>query len=254
MNNKTALLFLAGIVFIVLLISLNSRENLEEDCKDCQNKYNKCIIDNQNNITALESCKDILCSPDCPAKCNPGIAECPNKTDTSSPTLNVDCSKTPNAPACQQQCSQDSDCQDPQLNVCVNGKCVTPVNTGLLTCVPTDGQWSKPNVGKFSRSGLNSPCCQPPDYPLASSYTTCDNIDDETNPSIKKCLSDCCKYANNQANMMDPSWYSMARCGCSLWCNNAKVPHFSKYGTAVHYISGDIAEAQTSDSANFIKN
>jgi hypothetical protein len=44
----------------------------------------------------------------------------------------------------------------------------------------------------------------------------------------------------------------MARCACSLWCYNQDVPHFKKYGTAVHYISGDLAEARTSDSGDFI--
>ena len=153
----------------------------------------------------------------------------------------VNCQQTPNAPACK---------PTPSVN---------PVSTSLDTCEPTDGQWSIPGT-QGGRSKLNTPCCQPPDYKLAKTasvfgqsvqYKTCDdNLD--MNNAIEKCVANCCSDANSEANNYDASWYPMARCACSLWCYNQNVPHFKKYGTAVHYITGDIAEAQTSDSGAFI--
>lgn len=146
-------------------------------------------------------------------------------------TSSLDCSKTPDAPGCQ---------PDP----------VEPrITTELATCTPSDGQWSVP--GPDGRSQLNSPCCQPPRNDLAQDYKTCD---DELNPNnaIEKCIQDCCGNADQEANNYDSSWYQMARCACSLWCYNKDVPHFRKYGTAVHYITGDIAEASTSDDSSFI--
>lgn len=145
---------------------------------------------------------------------------------------NVNCDKFPDAPACK-----------PTPNI-------PPTPTDLNTCMPDDGRWSIP--GKYGeRSTLNTPCCQAPDYKLAKNYKTCDDVLNPNDP-IDKCIINCCQNADAEANNYDSSWYPMAKCACSLWCNNQKVPHFKKYGTAVHYITGDLAEAQTSDSGDFI--
>ena len=134
-----------------------------------------------------------------------------------------------------------------------------PVTDGpIQTCSPSDGQWSSIGTGDQGRSTLLSPCCQPPMYQLADDkqYKTCTSIFDPNNP-IDTCIAHCCDYVNSEEkkgplSQYDTSWFPMARCACSLWCNNQDVPHFRKYGTAVHYISGDIAEASTSDLADFI--
>jgi hypothetical protein len=130
---------------------------------------------------------------------------------------------------------------------------VTPVDTGVQSCAPSDGQWSTTANGPGGRSSLNSPCCQPPKYELGTEqeYKTCDDKLDPTNKN-EACVANCCANADNEANKYDASWYPMARCACSLWCYNQNVPHFSKFGTAVHYITGDIAEAQTGDKSDFI--
>jgi hypothetical protein len=127
-----------------------------------------------------------------------------------------------------------------------------------FSCVPEDGRWSIPNSDELGRSKLNSKCCQPPDYKLGNekNYKTCNDILNINNP-IEKCINDCCKFVESEEkkgdlSQYDSSWFPMAKCACSLWCNNQDVIHFKKYGTAVHYISGDIAEAQTSDTGNFI--
>ena len=117
------------------------------------------------------------------------------------------------------------------------------------TCAPPDGMWDIPDPGGQRSTKLNSPCCQPSDYEIYDSdYKTCDNYASETNPSIKRCLSDCCKNADAEKGNYDSSWYKMAKCGCSLWCYNSKVPHFAKHGAAVHYIEGDPAEVNAPDS------
>ena len=130
---------------------------------------------------------------------------------------------------------------------------VAPTQTGLETCVPPGGMWSTPGTGIAGRSSLASPCCQPPLYELGREkpYKTCNDNLSLSDPT-EKCVAECCANAALEANNYDPSWYPMARCACSLWCYNQQVPHFKKYGTAVHYITGDLAEAQTSDSPNFI--
>jgi hypothetical protein len=133
-------------------------------------------------------------------------------------------------------------------------------NTELETCTPADGNWIKPGTGITSPSQLQSPCCNPPDYKLPESYKTCANYPTEKNPQINKCLDDCCSYVNSQTEFSstnpygsyDTSWFPMARCACSLWCYNSKVSHFRKYGTPIHYISGDIAEAETPDTEDYI--
>jgi hypothetical protein len=84
-----------------------------------------------------------------------------------------------------------------------------------------------------------------------ASIKTCDDVLDDNDP-LQKCVQDCCNYAIGEANNYDVSWYPMARCACSLWCYNQDVVHFKKYGTAIHYITGDIAEAETSDQPGFI--
>lgn len=155
----------------------------------------------------------------------------PANSDLLTAESSLDCGKTPNAPGCQ-----------PVPDVGPTPK--------ITTCVPDNGQWSTPGTGAQGRSTLNSPCCQPPDY-ATGNYKSCDDELDLANP-IDQCISDCCGNAIAEANNYDVSWYPMAKCGCSLWCNNQNVTHFKKYGTAVHYITGDLAEAKTSDSNDFI--
>lgn len=147
----------------------------------------------------------------------------------------LDCNTTPDAPGCQPPPAVDPTAKD------------------LQSCAPSNGQWSIPGQGLQGRSVLNSPCCQGPEYSLGKEkpYKTCDDDLDLSDP-IQKCVSTCCANAANEARNYDPSWYPMARCGCSLWCYNQNVPHFRKYGTAVHYITGDLAEAKTGDDSSFI--
>ena len=161
-----------------------------------------------------------------------------------------DCDKFPDDPVCQVECKVNSDC--PKGYVCQDNLCNIPSKTVLSSCAPSDGRWNIPDQDAEGRSKLNSPCCQPPDYKLAQNYSTCDNYQDESNSSIRSCMQNCCAFATDQARFYDLSWYPMARCGCSLWCHNKTVPHFSKWGTAQHYITGDIAEARTNDAPNFI--
>lgn len=165
--------------------------------------------------------------------------------------VNIDCSKTPNAPGCPGHANIDCS-KNPDAPGCQNVPTPPDIrDSSLRTCTPMDGQWSIPDADEFGRSKLNSPCCQPPNYELPESYKTCsDKVD--INEPLGRCIANCCTYAESQAPNFDPSWYPMARCGCSMWCNNKDVPHFKKYGTAVHYITGDLAEARTSDSGNFI--
>lgn len=147
----------------------------------------------------------------------------------------VDCGKYPDAPSCKQTPDPGS------------------VEKGIQSCAPSDGRWSIAAEGAQGRSRLNSECCQPPKFELGQekAYKTCD---DSLNPNVPEeaCVQNCCKNAANEANNYDASWYRMARCGCSLWCYNKDVPHFKKYGTAVHYITGDLATAKTDDSSDFI--
>ncbi len=153
---------------------------------------------------------------------------------TAPGSSSVDCIEFPDSPVCQ-----------PPPNV-------DPVITDLTTCIPEDGVWSTGGgVADAGRSKLQSPCCQPPNYKLSTNMKTCDDTLDSSDPT-QKCIQDCCSFAANEANNYDVSWYPMARCACSLWCYNQKISHFKKYGTAVHYISGDIAEAQTGDEPRFI--
>lgn len=119
---------------------------------------------------------------------------------------------------------------------------VSPGN-GVSTCRPADGAWSRDGR-------LAGPCCVPPDYKIYDpSYKDCSNFATELDKTKKACLENCCKFCKSQEKNYDPSWGPMCRCACSLCCNNADDPHFSKFGTCVHYISGDPAEAETPDSA-----
>ena len=147
----------------------------------------------------------------------------------------VDCTLFPESPACQPRPP------------------VGPVEAGIESCAPADGGWSTPGTGPQGRSTLASKCCQPPDYQLGKekTYKTCDDALDMSVP-VERCVADCCINADIEANNYDASWYPMARCACSLWCYNQNVSHFRKYGTAVHYITGDLAEAHTSDTGDFI--
>lgn len=152
----------------------------------------------------------------------------------------VNCALFPDSPACKPLPS-------PQ-----------PIPTNLNTCQPENNEWTKFVDGRVT---LNSPCCDPnTGYQLAKTatvfgqevpYKTCDDKLDPDNP-LEQCVATCCENANHEANNYDPSWYPLARCACSLWCYNQDNPHFKKYGTAVHYITGDLAEANTDDSGDFI--
>lgn len=163
---------------------------------------------------------------------------------------------TPSQPIVKLTSSEFTESQCDQFPDSPNCRPPPPVNPtpiGIDTCVPPDGMWSTPGTGIGGRSSLASPCCQPPTYQLGKEqdYKTCSDNLDLSNPT-EKCVAECCANASVEANNYDPSWYPMARCACSLWCYNQQEPHFRKYGTAVHYITGDLAEAQTSDSRNFI--
>ena len=149
--------------------------------------------------------------------------------------------------------SSSVDCVEfPDSPACTGPPPVNPVSTDLTTCTPSDGVWSSTGTGSdMGRSTLLSPCCQPTDFSLAKGMKTCDDTLDVSDP-IQLCVQNCCANADNEANNYDASWYPMARCACSLWCYNQDIPHFKKYGTAVHYITGDIAEATTGDEPNFI--
>jgi len=122
---------------------------------------------------------------------------------------------------------------------------------GSFSCMPKDGQWSIPGAGMQGRSKLASPCCQPEtNYRLDPSYQTCTSADSETDPVIKACLKEACSFCEKEKANMDPSWYPLCKCGASLCCYNAQVPHFAKSGTCVHYIEGDLAEAETNDQGS----
>lgn len=134
---------------------------------------------------------------------------------------------------------------------------VSGTPSGPGACVPPDNVWSIPNGGSQGRSLLASSCCQPPNYELYDpSYKSCDNADSEPDLAIRACLKQACKYCDSEAANMDPSWYNMCKCGSALCCYNSQpnsnTCHFSKYGTCVHYLQGDLAEAQTSDSCDYI--
>jgi len=147
-------------------------------------------------------------------------------TDVLGAQSSIDCLKFPSSPACK-----------PVPSI--------PTTKEFDTCVPADGIWTQ------TGSKLLSPCCQPPKYSVSKTMKTCeDNLD--TSNVMDNCIKVCCDNAESEARNYDASWYPMAKCACSLWCNNQDVVHFKKYGTATHYITGDIAEAKTSDAANFI--
>lgn len=118
-----------------------------------------------------------------------------------------------------------------------------PEPSNATSCLPSNGNWTKDG------GGLNSPCCQPPDYKIHdSSYKTCQNYKEESDPTIRACLENTCKYVASQSAFYDPSWTPMGICASSLCCYNFKNPHFKKFGTCPHYISGDPAEATAPDS------
>lgn len=215
MNNQSVLILIAIGVLIAVLFVVPSSENFGKRVP-----YYPQQADLGVNYTAADQA------------CLKNPADCINPEADVEPKSSVDCDKFPDDPACTTPVAP-------------------PVDASLSTCVPADGQWSIPDVGKFGRSKLNSPCCQPPDFKVSSSYKTCDDKLDINNP-IQQCIATCCANATAEAANYDTSWYPMARCACSLWCYNRTVPHFRKYGTAVHYITGDIAEAKTGDEPDFI--
>lgn len=115
------------------------------------------------------------------------------------------------------------------------------------TCLPPQGEgWSK-------NGEWNSKCCVPPENKLFdSSYKTCSNFSQESDPDIQKCLSDCCKYVSQEAKSYDPSWAGVSACGCSVCCYNSKNPHFAKYGDCRLYLAADPAERNSPDTDNYI--
>lgn len=218
MNENQLMLLIVVIIVIIVIIIQNNNETFDTNLVKC-NTNDDC---NKGKYTL---CVKGLC--------------------TASSVNNQD------------SCETDSDCSN--NNVCVDSICTEHKNTEhknteteLDTCAPSDGRWSIPGAGSQGRSKLNSPCCNYPNYKLASDYKTCNNASEETNEKKRRCLEQCCLFTNNQSGNYDSSWYPMAQCACSLWCNNPEVNHFRKYGTAIHYISGDLATAKTSDSGDFI--
>jgi len=120
-------------------------------------------------------------------------------------------------------------------------------NSTPTNCLPPTGEgWSKNGI-------FNSPCCQPPENKLYdTSYKTCSNFAQESDPVIQKCLSDCCKYVSQEAKSYDPSWAGVSACGCSVCCYNSKNPHFAKYGDCRLYLAADPAERNAPDDDNYI--
>nr|QBK87305.1 MAG: hypothetical protein LCMAC201_02150 [Marseillevirus LCMAC201] len=227
MNNQTVLLLIAVGVLIAVLFVIPSSENFKSvdyspHPDDLAVPYTAARGRQGRRHWRRPTAQDCLKNP----------ADCINPNPDVQPKSSVDCSKFPDDPVC-------------------TAPPASPVDTSLSTCVPPDGQWSIPDADKFGRSKLKTPCCQPPDYKVASNYKTCDDTLNRNNP-IEKCIATCCSNAASEAANYDTSWYPMARCACSLWCYNQNIPHFRKYGTAVHYITGDIAEAQTDDDPGFI--
>lgn len=139
-------------------------------------------------------------------------------------------------------CLKRSNCSS-YSSVCTD----SPVPSGDLTsCDPTDGSGN----WKTADNKLNSPCCQPPNYNIPSSYSSCSTKNSESDPAVKKCLTECCANRSSQIPFMDSSWSLMADCGCALCCKEQAKgnPHFTKYGTCVQYIQGEPASATTDDS------
>lgn len=174
----------------------------------------------------------------------------------------LNCNVFPDAPECKKiKCSSNADCAGQKLcdesgncipiPICDQGVCTTPTNKDLTTCAPSDGVWSTPDSDNLGRSKLRSPCCQPSDYKLPKNYKTC-NDDLNINDPTEACIDRCCDYVDDQRLNYDVSWYPMAKCACSLWCYNQDVAHFNKWGTAQHYVTGDIAEARTKDTGDYI--
>lgn len=224
MNNQSVLLLIAIGVLIAVLFVVPSSENFGSEVpyvplrKHLMTASNEEEHPNHNllSITQEDAQKHISSEADI------------------HPESSVDCTATPEAPACQSRSPPPA------------------ISTTLETCTPSDGVWSTPETGQSGRSTLKSPCCDPnTGYKLATNYKTCDDKLDPSN-QIESCIQKCCANANAEANNYDSSWFPMARCACSLWCYNKDVIHFKKYGTAVHYITGDLAEAKTSDSGDFI--
>jgi hypothetical protein len=163
------------------------------------------------------------------AKCNQTFTSCAQ-----------DISKIDQCKANYCSCLKSSNCSSYDA-VCTDA----PVPSGDLTsCESSDGNW------KTADNKLNSPCCQPPHYDIPSSYTTCSNKNSESDPAVKKCLSECCAYRSSQLPFMDSTWSLMSDCGCALCCKEQAKgnSHFTKYGTCVQYIQGEPASATTDDS------
>lgn len=244
------------IVVVIFVLYMRSKENmyvpydfnsmlhLQSDDVSC----NQCISKYQNDKAGLCTClKNNRCDAQIPVYCK-------GKVDTigACDQCALDYGKCMNEHFDYKKCrSELCDClktakceQDLIDETCA---ALPPSGGAVTSCQPADGSgnWTKPG------GGLNSPCCQPPDYQLAPEYTKISDYKDETDPIISSCLENCAKYVKKQAHNFDPSFYPMAACACSLCCRqmSKKNPHFTKYGTCVHYISGDPAEANTPDSS-----
>lgn len=169
-------------------------------------------------------------------KCNIEYGKCLDKTNDYE-----QCSKAQCACYTAAKCDQ----------ALIDASCyVQPTPSGVISsCVPDDGVWDDPDTGK-----LKGPCCVPPDYQLAQNYKTCVNISEETDPTISKCLNQCCKYVNNTAPFMDPTYTPLAYCGCSLCCYNQGQNHFQKFGNCQQYLEQGKADIDVPDSLNPVSN
>jgi len=217
------------IVIVLITLNLLTRENLTATCP--------------TPCPAGQTCQNGECKPACRA-CLSDYATC-----LQSKTM-AEC--RPELCQCMTAAGTAGGCTQDQISQACAAAPPGPSNGALATCTPADGQWSAPGPDG-RRSRLLSKCCQPPDFQLATDkpYKTCGDKLDASDPA-ERCVQQCCMFADGQSDNYDATWYPMARCACSLWCYNQNVDHFKKYGTAVHYISGDLAEAQTSDSGDFI--
>lgn len=248
--RNVIILFIVAIITALIVIFYPRKESIEysgyqlsaadaSDDHDCK----QCLVKHQNDKPGLCNClKNAKCTDEIAANCS-------GKDDLSAcDTCNHEYSKcmvNGTFDDCRKKlctCLTDAKC-DPLL---VSQTCAAlPPNEGPTsnTCDPADGMWSKD--GK-----LGSPCCQPPHYNLNdSSYKTCANYKEESDPQIRACLESTCKYVDSQSAFFDPSWAPMAKCASSLCCYNMKNPHFAKHGSCSLYIHGEKSVANTPDTA-----
>jgi hypothetical protein len=249
--NRKAFVVAAIIIAIVSVIivyrrmheSFYTSYSLSASDADDTKVCDQCISTHKNDKKNLCSClKNNQCSDDISKYCKGSagnLSGCDECTFTYGKCMsdNFDYKKC-RSELCD--CLKKENCEKDLINQ----TCAALPDSGTSSassCAPEGGVWSKD--GK-----LAGPCCVPPDYRIHdSSYKGCQNFSEETDGNKKSCLENCCKFVSNQARNYDPSWAPMAQCACSLCCNNMKEPHFKKWGSCVHYISGDPAEANTPD-------